>query len=136
MSSWKRNWFLPTRLWRFKLMINIYIYIYIYIYIVIYIIFKLYLITLFVIEFRFIQGHLLHFSEIFQGCDLIFLVYNIHDWQFRFSIEKIFHFQSEWGTLSTVTLSQRISFRKEISPYHIYIIYTLCSLANAETNVK
>ena len=55
---------------------------YIYIYIVIYIIFKLYLITLFVIEFRFIQGHLLHFSEIFQGCDLIFQdhVYNIHDW--------------------------------------------------------
>ena len=62
--------------------IYIYIYIYIVIYIVIYIIFKLYLITLFVIEFRFIQGHLLHFSEIFQGCDLIFQdhVYNIHHW--------------------------------------------------------
>ena len=54
-------------------------YIYIYIYIVIYILY-LYLIAFFIIKFRVIQGHLLHFSEIFQSCDLIFLVYNIHDW--------------------------------------------------------
>ena len=48
---------------------------YIYIYIL-----YLYLIAFFIIKFRVIQGHLLHFSEIFQDCDLIFLVYNIHDW--------------------------------------------------------
>ena len=57
------------------------LYIYIYIYnIVIYS--YIYLITFFIIEFRVVQGHLLHFSEIFQGCHLIFQdhVYNIHHW--------------------------------------------------------
>ena len=60
--------------------IYIHTYCYIYIYIYIYIIFKLYLITFFSIEFSIIQGHLPHFSEIFQVCSLIFQanIYNIH----------------------------------------------------------
>ena len=55
-------------------LIDQYIYIYIYIYVCI--------IAFFITEFRVSQNHLPHFSEVFQGCYLIFHghVYNIHHW--------------------------------------------------------